>query len=270
MQSTQAGPLGHTIVSRAEWTRARIELLDAEKELTRRRDELARRRRELPWVRVEKAYFFDTQEGRRSLADLFEGRSQLVVKHFMLGPGWEEGCVGCSFEVDHIGGALVHLHNHDVTYMAVARAPLAEIAAFQRRMGWTFPWVSAFGSEFNFDFGVSFRPEEIAAGKVVYNYREEQVPVQELSGNSVFFKDERGAIYHTYSAYGRGLEELLGTYVILDVTPRGRDENGPAKNLTDWVRHHDRYGAGGHVDATGRYVAPAAEDGTCCGNEARS
>jgi predicted dithiol-disulfide oxidoreductase (DUF899 family) len=270
MQRNEIGPLGHRIVSRAEWLTARKELLAAEKKLTRQRDELARWRRELPWVKVEKAYAFETQQGQRRLSELFDGRSQLIVKHFMLGPGWKDGCVGCSFEVDHVGGALTHLSNHDVTYVAVSRAPLAEIEPFRRRMGWEFPWVSSFGSEFNFDFGVSFSAKEIAAGKVTYNYREEDIPVQELSGHSVFFKDEQGDVYHTYSAYGRGLEELLGTYMLLDVTPRGRNENGPRKNLTDWVRHHDRYGAGGHVDATGRYVAPEPADGPCCRNEARS
>lgn len=166
MQHTEIGPLGHGIVSRAEWLTARRELLAEEKKLTRQRDELARWRRELPWVKVEQAYRFDTQQGWRSLAELFDGRSQLIVKHFMLGPGWGEGCVGCSFEVDHVGGALTHLNNHDVTYVAVSRAPLAEIEPFHRCMGWEFPWVSSFGNTFNFDNGVSFTAEELAAGKV--------------------------------------------------------------------------------------------------------
>jgi predicted dithiol-disulfide oxidoreductase (DUF899 family) len=258
---TEPLPTSPTIVSRDEWLRARVALLQREKELTRQRDELAGRRRALPWVRIDKPYDFDTEHGRRSLADLFAGRSQLIVKHFMLGPGWSEGCVGCSFEVDHLEGAILHVEHHDVKVVAVSRAPLDEIAAFKRRMGWRLDWVSSHGSDFNADFHVSFTPEQVASGKVHYNYREEAVPSEELSGFSVFARDRAGAVYHTYSAYGRGAEEVLGSYMLLDLTPNGRNEP-EAGNLTDWVRHHDRYGAGGHVDGTGRYV-PAA-GGTCC------
>jgi predicted dithiol-disulfide oxidoreductase (DUF899 family) len=250
-----------TIVSRDEWLRARVALLQREKELTRHRDELAQKRRELPWVRIDKRYVFETPDGRRGLADLFAGRSQLVVKHFMLGPGWREGCVGCSFEVDHVEGALVHLEHHDVKVVAVSRAPLPEIEAFKRRMGWRIDWVSSHGSDFNFDFHVSLTPEQVASGKGYYNYREEAVPSEELSGFSVFARDEAGSVYHTYSAYGRGAEEVMSTYMLLDLTPKGRNE-GDVGNLTAWVRHHDRYGAGGYVDSTGRYVPPA--DGSCC------
>jgi predicted dithiol-disulfide oxidoreductase (DUF899 family) len=175
----------------------------------------------------------------------------------MMGPGWKEGCVGCSFAADHIQGALVHLEHHDVSYVAVSRAPLAEIEPFKRRMGWKFRWVSSSGSDFNFDYHVSFTPEEIASGRIYYNYELREVRGEEGAGLSVFYKDDSGQIFHTYSSYGRGNEELLGTYVHLDITPKGRNENGPGFNLTDWVRHHDRYDHGGFVDRTGRYIGIA-------------
>ena len=251
------------IVSRAEWLAARKDLLVREKQLTRARDELGRRRRELPWVRLEKTYTFDGPSGPTTLADLFDGRTQLIVQHFMFGPGWSEGCVGCSFLADHVAGALVHLEHHDVSYVAVSRAPLAEIEAFKRRMGWPFRWVSSNASDFNFDFNVSFTPEEIESGKAVYNYEEGPVPSEELSGVSVFVKDAVGDVFHTYSNYARGGDILLGTYNFLDLTPKGRNETGPGFNLTDWVRHHDRYDAGGHVAPTGRYVAPGPSDCGC-------
>lgn len=256
------------IVSRAEWLGARKELLVKEKNLTRQRDEISRQRRELPWVKVEKPYVFDGPEGKETLAGLFDGRSQLIVKHFMLGPDWKEGCVGCSFEVDHIKGALVHLEHHDVTYVAISRAPLPEIEKFKKRMGWRFKWVSSFENDFNYDYHVSFTPEQIANGKVYYNYEMRDFQIEELSGRSVFYKDAAGDIFHTYSAYGRGAEELLGTYVCLDLTPKGRNETGPNFNLTDWVRHHDRYGAGGFVAPTGRYMESQSSDSSCgCGKE---
>ena len=258
------GSMEHlNVVSREEWLVARKKLLAKEKELTRARDALTAERRHLPWVKVEKEYVFDTAEGKRTLAQLFEGRSQLIVKHFIVGPGWNEGCVGCSFEVDHIEGALVHLEHHDLTYVAVSRAPLAEIQAFKQRMGWKFNWVSSYGSDFNFDYHVSFTPEEIASGRVYYNYDWRDFEIDELSGRSVFYKDENGQVFHTYSSYGRGTEEVLGTYVHLDITPKGRNENGPHFSLADWVRHHDRYGHDGAVDRTGRYDAAAASN-SCC------
>ncbi|MGO8918333.1 MAG: DUF899 domain-containing protein [Stellaceae bacterium] len=229
------------IVSRDEWTAARKALLAKEKELTQLRDKLSAERRELPWVNVEKTYVFDAPDGRKTLADLFGGRSQLVVKHFMLGPGWKEGCVGCSFGADHIGGALVHLEHHDVTVVAVSRAPLAEIEAYRKRMGWRFTWVSSDGSDFNFDYHVSFTPDEMAKAEVYYNYRMTAPSIDELPGLSVFCKDAAGDIFHTYSSYGRGAEELLGTYMVLDLTPKGRNETGPHRNLMDWVRRHDEY-----------------------------
>ena len=255
--------LKNAVVSREEWLVARKQLLAKEKDLTHARDAVSAQRRQLPWVKVQKEYVFDTPEGTRTLPSLFDGRSQLVIKHFMLGPGWKEGCVGCSFEVDHIEGALVHLEHHDVTYVAVSRAPLAEIEAFKKRMGWRFKWVSSYGSDFNYDYHVSFKPEEVASGKVYYNYGVTDPQIEELSGHSVFYKDENGSLFHTYSAYGRGTEEFLGTYMVLDLTPKGRNETGPNHSLTDWVRHHDRYESGGFVDRTGRYVAPE-NSGSCC------
>lgn len=247
-----------TIASRDTWLAARLALLEREKELTRLRDAISAQRRALPWVRLDKAYAFDTPAGECSLADLFDGRSQLVVKHFMLGPGWAEGCVGCSFECDHFEATLVHLNHHDVTVVAVSRAPLAEIAAFKARMGWTFPWVSSHGGDFNFDFGVSFTEAEVAAGKATYNYREMDPGIEELSGISAFARDAQGAVYHTYSTYARGGEEIIGTYMVLDLTPKGRDETGPGFDLSDWVKHHDRYGA-----------APAAKASCCRAEDAR-
>jgi predicted dithiol-disulfide oxidoreductase (DUF899 family) len=231
----------HEIVSQDEWLALRKQLLVREKELTRLRDRLAAERRALPWVKVEKPYVFDGPDGKETLADLFGGRSQLIVKHFMFGPGWSEGCVGCSFELDHIDGILVHLAQRDVSYVAVARAPLPEIEAFKQRMGWRIKWVSSAGSDFNFDFHVSFRPEEIAKGQGYYNYAMRKIGIGELSGRSVFYKDPSGDVFHTYSSYGRGGEDTLGTYRLLDLVPKGRDETGPNRNLSDWVRHHDRY-----------------------------
>ncbi len=241
------------IVARDEWLIARKRHLAREKELTRLRDQVNAERRELPWVRVEKQYVFDTPDGKKTLAELFGGRSQLVVNHFMLGPGWKEGCVGCSFGADHIGGALVHLEHHDVTVVAVSRAPLAEIEAYKKRMGWRFKWVSSHASDFNYDYHVSFRPEDIAKGKVYYNYETTDSTMEELPGLSVFYKDEAGEIFHTYSSYARGGEELLGAYMVLDRTPKGRNETGPHHNLMDWVRRHDEYEHG---------------ESSCCGSGA--
>ena len=231
----------HRVVSREAWVQARKALLEEEKALTYQRDRINAKRRELPWVRVEKNYIFDGAKGRVTLADLFEGRSQLIVQHFMFGPEWPEGCVGCSFLSDHIDGARVHLENHDVTVAAVSRALWPKIQAFQRRMGWTFTWVSSYHSEFNFDYHVSYKQEDRSRGVITYNYEERPFQIDELGGTSVFYKDEEGLIYHTYSAYSRGDEQLLNTYNFLDLTPKGRNENGPGYDLTDWVRHHDRY-----------------------------
>jgi predicted dithiol-disulfide oxidoreductase (DUF899 family) len=250
----------HPVVSREEWLVARKQHLVREKELTRLRDQVNAERRALPWVKIDKVYVFDGPSGKETLSDLFAGRSQLIVKHFMLGPGWSEGCVGCSFEVDHIGGALVHLENHDVSYAAVSRAPLPEIEAFKKRMGWRFKWVSSHGGDFNYDFHVSFTPDVIASGQVYYNYEMRKIGIDELSGNSVFYKNSSSEVFHTYSAYARGDELLIGTYNLLDMTPKGRNETGPNHDLTDWVRHHDRYGASGGVAPMGRaFASPDAE-----------
>jgi predicted dithiol-disulfide oxidoreductase (DUF899 family) len=229
------------IGTRAAWLAARKELLIREKRLTRERDAVNAERRRLPMVLIEKDYLFETPEGHKTLAELFAGRGQLIVNHFMLGPGWNEGCVGCSFGADHIDGALVHLEHHDVSLVTVSRAPLAEIERFKARMGWRFPWVSSYPSDFNHDFHVSFWEEELANGRVYYNYEMREFQSEELPGVSVFYRDGAGQVFHTYSSYARGAEELLGTYMWLDLTPKGRNETGPAFDLTDWVRHHDRY-----------------------------
>jgi predicted dithiol-disulfide oxidoreductase (DUF899 family) len=237
----------HAIVSREEWLATRRALLAKEKEWTRLRDRLSAERRALPWVRIDKNYVFDGPNGKETLGDLFAGRSQLMIKHFMLGPGWKDPCVGCSFEMDHTDGMLIHLENHDVSYVAVSRAPYPEIAVVQKRMGWRFKWLSAYGSDFNFDFNVSFTPEQIAAGKAMYNFQDGAKPIEEMSGRSVFYKDETGAIFHTYSSFARGGEIMLGAYAVLDMTPKGRAE-GPRGNLTDWVKLHDRYEATAAAD----------------------
>lgn len=229
----------HPIVSQEEWLKARKALLQKEKEETHLRDTVRAARLALPWVRVENEYVFDTPSGKRSLAELFDGRSQLIVYHFMLGPGWKAGCPGCSFLCDHIDGALPHLNHHDVTWTAVSHAPMNEIAAYKTRMGWKFPWVSSAGNSFNHDFHVSFSKEELAEGAVDYNFT--RIPSDkandELPGLSAFFKDKEGAIFHTYSSYARGPEEIIGTLMILDRAPLGRNEDG----TMNFVRRHDEY-----------------------------
>jgi predicted dithiol-disulfide oxidoreductase (DUF899 family) len=230
----------HTITSREEWLEARRDLLAAEKDLSRRSDQVAALRRRLPWVRVDKTYVFDGPAGKVSFADLFDGRRQLIVQHFMLGPGWEQGCTSCSYMADHVDGMTIHLAHRDIAFVAVSRAPFAEIERFRRRMGWQFKWVSSSSNSFNYDFNVSFTPEQVATGKVDYNYGEWTHANDELPGVSVFAKDEAGSVFHTYSAYGRGVEVLMGAYRMLDLTPKGRDEQGLSHTM-QWVRHHDRY-----------------------------
>jgi len=233
--------MDHPVVSQQEWLQARKALLQKEKEETHLRDAVRAARQALPWVRVDKSYIFDTPSGKKSLGELFDGRSQLIVYHFMLGPGWKAGCPGCSFLSDHIDGALPHLNHHDVTWTAVSRAPMNEIAAYKKRMGWKFPWVSSAGSSFNHDFHVSFSKEELATGNVDYNFG--RVPTDkandELPGLSAFFKDKSGAIFHTYSSYARGAEEIIGTLMILDRAPLGRNED----STMNFVRRHDEYEA---------------------------
>ncbi len=227
----------HPIVSRDEWLTARRALLKAEKEVTHLRDKLAQERLALPWVRIEKEYVFDTPEGPRTLADLFEGRSQLLVQHFMFAPGWKEGCPSCSFMADHTDGMNRHLAHHDVTMIAVSRAPLGDIERYRQRMGWQFRWVSSNGSPFNYDFRVSFTPGEVASGHIDYNFGQWDEIGEEWPGVSAFFKDETGAVFHTYSNFGRGVEVMMGTYAMLDLMPKGRNED----EGMDWVRRHDRY-----------------------------
>jgi len=231
----------HPVVSQEQWLAARKTLLLQEKEFTHLRDKINADRLALPWVKVEKKYVFDTPQGKRTLAELFDGRSQLIVYHFMLGPGWEAGCPGCSFLSDHIDGALPHLEHHDVTWTAVSRAPLAEIEAYKRRMEWRFPWVSASATDFNYDYHVSFTKDELATGEVRYNFTETPVGESadtELPGLSSFYKDNSGDLFHTYSSYARGGEELIGTLMILDRAPKGRKES----TTMAFVRRHDEYG----------------------------
>jgi predicted dithiol-disulfide oxidoreductase (DUF899 family) len=230
----------HKTVSREQWLDARRALLAKEKELLRAKDELRRQTRDMPWVKVDKSYVFEGADGKETLGELFAGRSQLIVKHFMLGPDWQEGCVGCSFGADQVDGSVVHLINHDVMFVAVSRAPYPKISAFHERMGWHFKWVSSFGSDFNFDYHVSFTEEDKERGKVFYNFETMDWASDELPGYSVFYKDDSGDIFHTYSTFARGTELLGGVYGFLDVTPKGRNEP-PGGNLTAWVRHHDKY-----------------------------
>ncbi|WKB50619.1 DUF899 domain-containing protein [Eleftheria terrae] len=242
MNTTIARPStsGHPVVPRDQWVTARKALLAREKELTQLRDQIASERRALPWVRVEKPYVFATPEGPRRLAELFEGHHQLLVQHFMFAPGWDQGCKSCSFMADHLDGARPHLAQRDLALLVVSRAPLGEIMRFRQRMGWQFRWVSSHGSDFNHDFGVSFTPQEMASGGVNYNYVVQPFPQPEAPGISVFYRDEAGDVFHTYSTYGRGVEVMMGTYPLLDLVPKGRDED-PHDDPMAWVRHHDRY-----------------------------
>ena len=244
-----------TIVSRDEWLAARKKLLAREKQLTHERDAVAAERRQLPWVQVEKNYVFDSPGGKKTLADLFAGKSQLIVYHFMFGPEWNEGCPSCSFNMDHTDGALVHLAQRDVSFAAISRAPLSKIEAFQKRMGWRFHWVSSYVTDFNYDYRASFTEEEMAKGKVDYNFDLVEFPSAEAPGFSVFYKDRDGRVFHTYSAYARGTESFVNTYNYLDVVPKGRDEDGLSFTMS-WVRHHDRY-ADGHLADVERPYWPA-------------
>jgi predicted dithiol-disulfide oxidoreductase (DUF899 family) len=250
----------HMIVSHDEWIAARKAYLTEEKAFSRARDALAKKRRELPWEKVEKAYVFDAPDGKRTLADLFGGKSQLIVYHFMLGPGWEAGCPSCSFLADHFDGAVIHLAQRDVSFAVVSRAPLTEIEKFKKRMGWKFIWVSSFGSEFNHDYQVSASADEKASGKVMYNYEMTTFPSEERPGASAFFKNEAGEVFHTYSTYRRGLDMFLGAYHFLDIAPKGRDEGNLARPMV-WVRHHDRYEST-PIDTKATYQEP--KSASCC------
>ena len=231
----------HDIGSKEEWLEARRALLAEEKAWTRERDRISAKRRALPWVKIDKNYVFEGENGAVSLGELFDGRSQLIVYHFMFGPEWEEGCTGCSFLSDQVDGARTHFEHHDVSYVAVSRGPLEKLQAYRKRMGWGFRWVSSHANDFNFDFNVSF-PNGTREDGVFYNFETRPDPeVDELTGVSVFIRDEDGTIYHTYSTYGRGGEMFLAAYGWLDIVPKGRNE--PVRgNLMDWVKRHDRYG----------------------------
>jgi predicted dithiol-disulfide oxidoreductase (DUF899 family) len=240
----------HKVVSREEWIAARKELSQLEEAYSSSYHDMVRQRTSLPWVKLTKDYLFDSPTGRVSLADLFDGRNQLIIQHFMLGPGWHEGCDGCSFMADHVPGTLPHLNNHGVTYVVVSRAPIAEIQVFQDRMGWPMTWVSSYGSDFNSDFNASYTQADIDAGKpLVYNYAESDELVteeMEIHGLSSFYRDEDGAIYHTYSTYARGGDQMINAHNYLDLTPNGRNE----KTTMDWLRLHDSYDAPEPVAAT--------------------
>jgi len=225
----------HAIATREQWLAARLDRLEAEKEFTRQRDALTRRRMAMPWERVEKSYRFEGPNGALSLADLFDGRSQLIVYHFMFAPDWDEACKSCSFWADNFNNIPVHLNHRDVTFTAVSRAPLAKIKAYKQRMGWGFPWVSSEGSDFNFDYQASFTPEQLAKG-----HRIQPNTVSDQVGISVFARDERGEMFHTYSCYSRGVDMLNGAYHYLDLVPKGRDEDDLKFSMA-WVRRHDQY-----------------------------
>jgi predicted dithiol-disulfide oxidoreductase (DUF899 family) len=228
------------VVTREEWVKVRVALLRKEKDFTRLRDRMTQQIRELPWVKVEKQYWFEGSQGRESLGDLFGKCSQLLVYHFMLGPEWDQGCKSCSFWADNFQAIPIHLAHRDVSFVSISRAPFAKIEQFRKRLGWSFKWVSSFGSDFNFDFNVSFKPEEIEAGKAIYNYAPTSEVADEMPGVSVFFK-ERDNIFHTYSTFARGLDLLNGAYNYLDLVPKGRDEE--PESTMSWLRHHDRYGS---------------------------
>jgi len=230
----------HKVVGRSEWLEARRAHLENEKRFSELRDQLSAERRQLPWVQVDEEYRFHGLDGEVSLADLFHGKHQLIVYHFMFGPDWEEGCTSCSFWADNADGIDIHLAHRDISLVFVSRAPLAKLENYRQRMGWKFRWYSSHGSNFNFDYGVSFTPEEMGKGEVFYNFRMQNFPVEEAHGISVFYRDEDGAIYHTYSCYQRGLDMLNGAYHYMDLAPKGRDEDALEYSM-DWLRRHDEY-----------------------------
>jgi predicted dithiol-disulfide oxidoreductase (DUF899 family) len=235
----QRNEQAHKVVSHDEWTAARKELLVREKAFIREREALAAQRRALPWEKVDKEYVFEGAEGRRTLAELFDGRGQLVVYHFMFGPDWEAGCPHCSRWADSFDGAIVHLNHRDVTMVAVSRAPYKKLAAYRKRMGWRFAWLSSHGSDFNFDYGVSFTPQEMERRKASYNYKVQDPDASEREGISVFVKDGERGIFHTYSTFARGIDMMNVDYQYLDLVPKGRDEGGRGPW---WVKRHDEYG----------------------------
>ena len=229
-------------MSHAEWLKARVAFLAKEKEFTRLRDELSQQRRELPWEAVDKQYVFEGPKGKQTLPELFDGRSQLIVYHFMFSPEWDAGCPHCSFWADNFDTIIVHLNQRDVTMIAVSRAPYSKLAAYKKRMGWDFKWVSSSETDFSFDYQASFKPQDLETGKVFYNFTMQAMKIPEREGTSVFYKDQTGGIFHTYSTYARGIDLNNTAYNYLDLAPRGRDENGRGQF---WVRRHDEYGTGG-------------------------
>ena len=231
----------HQVVSHNDWMEARRALLKKEKEFTRLRDQLNQERRALPWEKVEKQYRFDSSGKQETLAELFDGRGQLIVWHFMFGPDWQEGCSHCSFWADGWNGVLEHLKHRDTTMIAISRAPLSKIEPFKRRMGWSFKWVSSANTDFNFDYQASVGPAELQARKVLYNYREMEPFSDQMHGCSTFYKDQRGEVFHTYSTYARGVDMLNVAYQFLDLTAKGRDEDWSQEHSSGWVRHRDRY-----------------------------
>ena len=240
--NTFNGAKEHKVVSQKAWLTARKQLLVKEKKFSKLRDQLNRQRRDLPWAKVDKKYVFDTPDGKQTLAELFDGKSQLIIYHFMFGPGWGEGCPHCSFWADHYDSVNIHLGQRDTTLVVASQARLKEIAPFKKRMGWRFNWVSSFKSDFNFDFHVSFTPAQIRSGKLFYNYEKMAMDMDQREGVSAFYKDEKGLVYHTYSSYARGIDLLNTTYNFLDLTAKGRDEN--PERTQDWVRFHDKYQEG--------------------------
>jgi predicted dithiol-disulfide oxidoreductase (DUF899 family) len=247
----------HAVVSRDEWIAARKAHLAREKEFTRLRDQLSRERRALPWVRVDKPYVFEGPDGQETLADLFEGRSQLIVQHFMFDPSWDEGCKSCSFWADNFDGLAVHLAHRDVSFVLVSRAPYETLRAYQARMGWRLTWVSSLHNDFNRDYHVTFTDEERAEGRADYNYALGSFPAPEAPGLSVFARDDRGDVFHTYSCYARGLDMLNSAYHLLDLVPRGRDEDSLSYTM-EWLRHHDRYEPPRPVPVAGGIRKPPA------------
>jgi len=234
----QSGIVGHPVVSHEEWLFARTAFLAKEKEFTRLRDELSRQRRELPWEKVEKSYLFQGPRGKETLTDLFEKRSQLVVYHFMFPPDWSEGCKHCSFWADNFNDVIIHLNHRDVTFVVISRAPMEKLEEFRKRMGWSFKWLSSHDNDFNYDYGVSFTPQQLESGAKLFNYSSLSPGMTDREGTSVFYKDEQGAVFHTYSTYARGIDMTNTAYHYIDLTPKGRDEGGTPQS---WVRHHDRY-----------------------------
>lgn len=239
MTSSQTSLASHPVVSREEWLKARLALLQEEKAFTKQRDAMGQKVRDLPWVKVEKCYTFGSPTGKKSLADLFGPRGQLVVYHFMFDPTWSQGCMSCSFIADHYNNLVSHLAHRDISLVTVSKAPVEKLEAFRKRMGWSFPWVSGFDSDFGRDFGVSYTDQELGSGESLYNFKDKPHSIRELPGLSVFYKDPAGTIFHTYSTYARGLENFLTAYQFIDVTPKGRDEEQIGG--MGWVRHHDRY-----------------------------